>query len=168
MTDLPSFRGTERHTALLRLEGRWSGEARTWLDPKGDPEITRIELVASSLLGGRFVRLAYTSSVAGRTHAGEMLVGFHVDAQTHEMVWIDSFHTGSSIMLSTGAPREDGAVEVVGSYRAGQERWGWRTRLSLEREGTREGEGDVFVVHAFNVSPAGQEDRAIEARLSRA
>lgn len=51
------------------------------------------------------------------------------------------------------------AVSVLGSYRAGEQRWGWRTALRRE--------GDALVIEATNIEPGGEETRAIEVRLAR-
>ena len=82
----------------------------------------------------------------------------HVDAAQYELCWVDSFHTGSAMMLSLGDLRADGLISVTGSYQAGDERWGWRTEIEVD---------DALVVRAFNISPAGEESRAIEARWTR-
>ena len=87
-----------------------------------------------------------------------MLLGFHRDAEQYEMTWVDSFHTGSAIIWSTGAPREDGVIAVTGSYLAGGERWGWRTEFH-----TRNG----LIMRAYNISPAGEEAPAIETEWTR-
>lgn len=54
----------------------------------------------------------------------------------------------------------DGLVSVLGSYAAGEERWGWRTVLRLV-------DADHLVIQAFNISPQGREDRAVETELTR-
>lgn len=150
------------HEVLLGLVGRWAGVTRTWLDPSAPPDEAKTSATIEALLGGRWIRIDYQSTVAGKPHAGQMIFGFHRDARVFEMAWIDSFHTGTSIMLSTGAPQPDGdlAVSVLGSYPAGPERWGWRTEL-------RQIQQHEFFIEAYNVSPAGREDRAIEIRLTR-
>lgn len=163
MSDTTPFRATPQHEAFGGILGRWSGPTKTWLDPSADPEVTTTELTAEAMLGGRWLRLAYRGRCTGKPHAGEMIVGYHVDAKAHEIAWVDSFHTGSAIMLSTGALREDVApsstIDVLGSYAAGEQRWGWRTVIRLI--------DDALVIEAFNISPDGQESPAVETRLAR-
>lgn len=154
------FEPAAAHEALKRMIGRWSGPTRTWLDPTAPPDVSTTEASVDAILGGRWLRLAYQGSVLGKPHGGEMLIGFHQDAQVFEVAWVDSFHTGTAIMLSTGATREDGAMAMLGSYGAGEERWGWRTVLRLSEKGE-------LVMEAFNISPDGQEYPAIETRLAR-
>jgi hypothetical protein len=149
-----------QHELLAGMAGNWRGTTRTWLDPNAAPEETPTEATAEMLLGGRFLRIDYRGTVAGKPHAGQMIVGFHNDAQSFELLQIDSFHTGSMMMLSTGPVGPGGAVSVLGSYPAGNERWGWRTVLRRDAE--------ELVIEAFNIAPDGQEFPAIETRLRRA
>jgi hypothetical protein len=154
------FEGTPHHELLARMVGRWSGPTRTWFEPGATPEECTSEVSIESVLGGRFVRITSSGRVMDRPHAGEMLVGFHRDLEQYEIAWADSFHTGTSLMLSTGAPQPGGAISVLGSYPAGDERWGWRTVLRLSGP-------DALLLEAFNITPAGDEMRAIETRLRR-
>jgi hypothetical protein len=150
--------GTERHPPLMALAGSYRGAVTTYLDPSAPPERSEGELHATALFGGRWLRLEQLGTVMGKPHAGEMLLGFHEDAAQFEATWVDSFHTGSAMMFSTGPARADGVVAVTGSYAAGPERWGWRTELHL---------GDELVVRCVNIAPAGDEHPAIEARWTR-
>jgi hypothetical protein len=149
---------SEQHARLAQLVGHYSGQTRTWLDPTGAPDVATEELHVSVLFGGRWLRFEQTGSVTGSAHAGEMLLGFHADAGEFEACWVDSFHTGTAMMLSKGAPRPDGVIAVTGSYAAGPERWGWRTELHL---------GEPLVLRAFNIAPTGEEFRAIESVWTR-
>lgn len=155
------FTPTPQHEALAGLAGRWTGETSTYFDPDAAPEASRTEATIEPILGGRWLRIDYQGTAMGKPHAGVMWLGFHGDPQVFEAAWIDSFHTGTAMMMSVGAPRADGLISVLGSYAAGPERWGWRTTL-------RRDAADQLVLESFNISPAGQEDRAVLTRLRRA
>lgn len=159
MTTAP-FDPAPQHTALSRLAGTWSGPTRLWLDPSGPPDESETAATVEVILGGRFVRVAYTGVAMGKPHAGELVLGFHKDAGEHEASWIDSFHTGTAIMMSVGRPRADGTIDVLGSYAAGPERWGWRTLVHDA--------GDELVIESKNIAPSGEEYPAVETRLRRA
>jgi len=154
------FEPTDAHARLQRFAGSWQGTTRLWLEPGTPPEETRTELHAQLILGGRWLRLEWVGTAFGKPHAGEMLLGFHRDAGEYELAWVDSSHTGSAIMLSTGPASGEPVVDVVGSYRAGTQRWGWRTRLSCPSP-------DALAIDAFNISPEGEEHRAIATLLTR-
>ena len=77
----------------------------------------------------------------------------------YELCWVDSFHTAGGILMSTGGLHADGVIRVTGSYQAGEERWGWRTEISIE--------GGELMLRAFNVLPSGEESPAIEGRWTR-
>jgi hypothetical protein len=152
---LPATAGAEHHARLMALFGSYRGQISTYLDPAAAPERSLGELHVTPLFGGRWLRLEQSGTVMGKPHAGEMLLGYHRDAAQFESCWVDSFHTGSAMMFSTGDVRADGVIAVTGSYIASRERWGWRTELHL---------GEELFVRAVNISPAGEESLAIEAR----
>jgi Glyoxalase-like domain/Protein of unknown function (DUF1579) len=150
----PPFRATAEHARLMALAGHYQGNTRTFVDPNAAPDLADDTLYIEPALGGRWLRLQWFGTVFGKPRSGEMLLGFHIDAGEYEMTWADTFHTGSAIMWSSGKARQDGVVSVIGSYAAGPERWGWRTEFHLDRDALR--------LRAFNISPNGHEDRAIE------
>lgn len=146
------------HPKLQALAGRYLGLTKTWLDPTQPPEESTAELRIESIFGGRWLRLEQHGTCMNQPHAGEMLLGFHRDADQFELAWVDSFHTGSAIMFSTGPRREDGLIAVTGCYLAMQERWGWRTEFD-NRNG--------LTTRAFNIMPSGDESPAIDTTWTR-
>jgi hypothetical protein len=159
-TETAPFEPTAGQQCLAAFVGSWRGSSKLWLDPNAPPDETTLELHAELVLGGRWLRIAYRGMAFGKPHGSEMLVGYHKDAGQYELAWIDSSHTGSAIMFSTGKPKERGVVDVLGSYAEGEQRWGWRTRLHMLPSGE-------LALDAFNISPDGVEERAIATLLSR-
>jgi hypothetical protein len=135
------FESTEAHALLRTCVGLWSGPTKLWLDPSAPPEETTTTLHAELLLGGRWLRASYEGVAFAKP-------------------WIDSSHTGSAIMFSKGTHAQPGVIDVLGSYLAGEQRWGWRTVLHSPAAGE-------LTLESFNVSPQGQQERAIESRLTR-
>jgi hypothetical protein len=99
--------------------------------------------------------------VQGQPHAGQLLLGFDRAEQQHVATWIDSFHTGTCPMHSTGAA--GATITVRGTYFAGpgQPRWGWRTELD-------DATPNVLGIRMWNVDPTGKEDAAVLVRLEPA
>lgn len=153
------FEPTPQHQALADIAGRWRGDTELYLDPSAAPELSHTEATIEALLGGRWIRIDYRGTAMARPHAGVLLLGFHRDANAFEAAWIDSFHTGTAMMMSVGEPRADDAVSVLGSYAAGDQRWGWRTTLRRTPS--------ELVIESFNITPEGQEHPAIVTRLRR-
>jgi hypothetical protein len=158
--DTAPFAGSPQHQHLAGLVGCFRGPTQLWLEPGTPPEESITELSAALLLGGRWLRMDYRGVAFGKPHAGQMLLGFHFDAGSHELAWVDSSHTGSAIMLSVGRAEAPGVVDVLGSYAAGEQRWGWRTQLEL-------GSPDELVWRAFNIAPDGTQYDALLSRLTR-
>ena len=156
------FEPTPQHARLARLAGAFRGTSSTWLDPQKPAEQTPIEAAIESVLGGRFLRITYTSTVSGKPHAGEMLFAYEKEERRHTMAWIDSFHSGGGILLSVGeaSPPEDGPVSVLTHYGPPDQRWGWRTALHLDAERP--------LLEAFNIPPDGTSHPALRIELARA
>jgi hypothetical protein len=155
-----AFAPTPAHELLSRFVGLWRGPTQLWLKPEAAPEESVTELHAELVLGGRWLRITHQGVALAQPNAGEMLLGYYENAARYELAWVDSVHTDSSIILSTGAVTDAAVVDVLGSYAAGDQRWGWRTRL-------RRTPSDELLLEMFNISPAGEEYRALVATLAR-
>jgi hypothetical protein len=156
----PLFEPTPEHTGLARVSGHYRGTTRTYFEPGSTPDESTDTLYAQPLLGGRFLRITWFGSVMGKPRQGELTLGYHRDGGEYELCWVDTFHTGTALLVSRGKARDDGVISVLGDYAAGSERWGWRTELVHA--------GRSFALRAFNISPAGQEDLAIESSFEPA
>jgi hypothetical protein len=104
------------------------------------------------MLDGRFVALDYDWIDADGPQLGSMLLGCGEDDKW-QMAWVDSWHTGTSIMFCEGGPEAD----VVGTYGA---QWGWRTRFDLVSP-------NELVITAWNITPGGHQTKATEATYHR-
>lgn len=157
------FEPTRAHRALGSFVGPWTGTAFTWLDPGGEAQTADLYAEGELILGGRFLVLRYASTRDGKPHAGQFLIGYHVQDHRWEAVWVDSAHTGTEVMPCVGPFVEDGPVRFHGTHpgEPGGPRWGWRTTLAVDPEG-------VLILDAENVHPDGTEDRAWAWRLGRA
>lgn len=153
------------HRRLARMAGEWEGTYRLWFE--------RDMLAAESgqrgslrpVLGGRFLLHEYEWEFDGRRYAGVALIGYHIDERRWECAWVDSFHTGSSILFSQAAqPGEPGHFAALGSYGDGQTppgpRWGWRTEIE-------QADDDHLTITMTNISPEGEEAKAVEVEYAR-
>lgn len=149
------------HQRMLQWCGEWKGTAQTYLEP-GKPLEAPWSGRIDALFGGRFVRFAYQSSLQDKPLEGELTIAFESAERVWRTSWMDTFHTGTGILVSEG-PRSNGAVDLRGRYFAaeGHPHWGWRTQLVDEEPG-------ALLIRMFNISPEGQEDLGVEVRLRRA
>jgi len=142
---------------LPKLNGRWRGVTTTWFEPGPgfqDPWEVEFRL----LPGGNFALQEHSIQVQGQPHQGWALIG-RDDHEHYSVSLADSFHTSTTGVLHMTGGLEDGALSVLGSYAAGEERWGWRTTMTFE--------GESLLIRAFNIAPDGSEYPALEARLNR-
>ncbi len=154
------FSATPAHVRLQALAGHYQGTTKTFLDPNSPPDESQDRLYIEPILGGRWLRMQWFGHCMNKPRSGELTLGYHIDADSYELTWVDSFHTGSAIQWHTGAARKDGPITVLGSYAAGKERWGWRKEFHPTADGIR--------MRATNISPDGTEYPAIETDWTRA
>lgn len=144
------------HLKLLNLVGTWDGTTRTWFekDVLADESVTSSKIIA--LLNKRFIRYEYRGIINGKPHEGLMVWGYDLGNEKCVCSWVDSFHMGTGIMFSEGEETPNG-FSVTGKYDNLEwpEPWGWRTELEIVRP-------YQFILRAFNISPDGEEVKAIE------
>jgi hypothetical protein len=148
------------HARLAELVGDWTGTATLWFRP-GDPSaVDDITLRIEPVADGRSLRLTYTSAMDGQPSAGELLVAYHLDEATWQAAWSDSKHTGTLLMMFSGAAGPDDPPRLEGSYGAGDAVWGWNITFGLD--------GDELLVAHDNVPTGMDPIRALEWRCRRA
>ncbi len=149
------------HQLFTRLVGAWAGKTRTWREPDGVPSEAGTQGSLQLILDGRFVLYLYQSSMDGEPQHGLFTFGYNTMLNRFEAAWVDSFHNNTAIMFCTGQETENG-FSVLGSYPDpnGGPDWTWRTEVALL-------DRDHLAIIAYNISPDGQEARAVETQLAR-
>lgn len=143
------------------MTGPWQGTYELRGDPSFDADSASTAIV-SVVLGGLFVSIAYTWSESGSPQEGLILMSQEPDTTLVTAVWLDTWHNGFRMMSCEGQELPGGGIDVRGSYPGGPDMpdWGWRTRLEPDE--------DTWTLTMFNVSPQGEEARAVLVRYERA
>jgi hypothetical protein len=126
----------------------WAGTAELWLDPQGNDA-----RISTCTLHVEPDGLRYTWQYENTPHEGRITV----DGDRGEFV--DSWHSPAPMRFAR--ERESPAlIALLGSYQAGEgPPWGWRLLLSLRPPW--EGAPERLVLQMTNITPWGEEARAV-------
>jgi hypothetical protein len=150
------------HKGMMQLEGKWKGTNRVWFEPDHPIDTASISGTFTSILGGRFLEWQYTSAFQDTPIEGKMLFGLYLKLSTYELNWVDTFHTGTFMMYASGNV-QDNVFNATGHYVAGEnneQTWGWRTTLEIISN-------TEIIIRAYNITPEGEEQLALQYDLKR-
>jgi len=137
------------------MTGTWEGMTQTYFDPETVSDESVWRGTITPILNGMFVRHDYTGMLQDKPLSGSAFYGCQLATGTFQSVWLDSFHNGTTMMVSQGTPGDE-SFNVLGSYGTGEDSppWGWRTVIEMP-------DIDTLNIRMYNISPEGVEYKAV-------
>ena len=141
--------------------GAWQGTKQLYLEPPpASPLSSPSQLIVRPVANDRFLQFDYDWTYETETQSGVFLLGYSDEDHAASAAWVDSFHMSQRVFSCAGNAQES-SVRVLGSYAAPPDPdWGWRITV-------RSVSAAALQIVMHNISPAGQEDLAVQADFTR-
>ncbi len=107
---------TAQHQILRDMAGEYEMTAKFWMDPAGEPEVSKGTCTAEMTLGGRFLvcEIDMTFGFAGESMPlqGMGVIGFNRQTGEYQSVWMDTMSTAQTVQTGT---MQDGSMVLTGT-----------------------------------------------------
>ena len=152
----------DAHKLMAKHVGEWDAEVKLWMDPAGEPMVSKGKGTNTLIFGGRFLESRFKGDFQGEPFEGIGYMGYDNVQQKFVNFWIDSSSTW--FMLSSGTADKEGKT-----WRSsGQVSDPMTGKMKPYREEAVFENADRIVSRAFDKGPDGKEFKSMEITYTRA
>ena len=98
----------KNHEVFKKNEGKWNTEVKMWMTPDSKPIISHGTSEMKVILGGRYLKMVYRSSMMGQPFEGIQIMGYDRFQNKYVTFWIDNMST--AFFLTSGNLDESGKI----------------------------------------------------------
>ncbi len=98
------------HEGLAKQTGTWSATVKAWMDPSGEPTVSKGTFRREMGLGGRVLQERYEGEVMGMPFEGFGMTGFDNVSGRYWNTWNDNLSTGPMILWGEWSDKEKALV----------------------------------------------------------
>ena len=151
----------DNHEKLKPLVGKWKTEAKMWMEPGKEPQVTKGTSTAQWILGKRFLKEDFSGKFHGQPFQGTGTLGYDKVKKKYVSTWIDSMGTG--IMQSEGTYDDmNKSIGMSTSFfcpaTGGEKKGRTVTRIISNKE---------HVFEMYDIGPDGKEMKVMEITYKR-
>lgn len=104
----------EPHEKLAELAGEYEMTVKTWMDPNGEPEVTKGTARYEMIMGGRYLQETVEGNMMDQPFHGMGLTGYDNVKKKYWGAWVDNMSTG--LTVGEGDYNADGVLEMHSTY----------------------------------------------------
>jgi hypothetical protein len=86
---------------LSKMNGDFNFTSKFWMDPAGEPQVSKGTAQCEMILGGRYSQMKVSGKMMGMDFNGMGLTGFDNGKKVYLNTWVDNFGTGIMMMEGT-------------------------------------------------------------------
>ncbi len=149
------------HEWLAQMEGTWSLEVKSWMDPKAPPTVSTAKSDVRTIMGGRYIQEAVEGTAMGQRFAGLGFTGYDNTRKLYVSVWMDNMSTG--ILETEGTYDEKTrTMTMIGSHPDPVTGKLKKMRSTCYHETT-----DKIIMTYYDTAPDGTEFKSMEITYTR-
>ncbi len=151
----------DNHKYLDSFSGEWTAAGKSWMKPGAPPIVSKNEVKAKMIMGGRYHKSHFKGTMMGMPFEGIAVTGYDNFKKKFMSIFFDN--------MGTGFYKSSGTLDKSGKVRTETGLWddfmtGAKTKIRLV---TKSIDNDKFIFEMYGMGPDGKEFKSMELVYTR-